>query len=120
MKKYLPILGMVAVMVLAMAATSFGTYDPIINSFGVEPDTDEHPWGGDGLYIDNGNSTTGGTYDTNPIQYFYFDLSGTFGFIIILNTDVDSTPPSTKLQDTQDSSGGTNPSTQGIITGKGN
>ncbi len=119
MKKYLPIFGMVVVMVLAIAATSFGAYNPIVNRLGIEPDTDEHPWGGDGLYVDNGNNT-GGTYSTAPGQYFYFDLSGTFGFIIIFSANVDSTPTPTKLQDTQNSSGSTNTSTGSPLTGKGN
>lgn len=119
MKRYLPILGMIALMILGSATTSFGYYDPLVNSMGIEPETDEHPWGGDGLYIDN-SGNNGGTYIFNPTPFFTINLTWALDFIIILNGSVDIRPVDDKTMDSELPSSGGNVSTGSTITGKGN
>jgi len=119
MKRYLPILGMAVLIVFISAATSFGSYNPLVNSLGIEPETDEHPWGGDGLYIDNGGNN-GGTYTFNPTSFFFMNLANLFDYIIIIGGDVDSKQVDGKLEDTRLPSSVNTTQTGCNTTGKGN
>lgn len=119
MKRYLPILGMVALIILASATTTLGYYDPLVNSLGIEPETDEHPWGGDGLFIDNGG-TNRGTYIFTPTPFFFFDLTRAFDYIIIFTGHIDYKPVDDKLMNSELPSDAGNASTGNLTAGKGN
>lgn len=119
MKRYLPILGVAALLLLGSATTSFGFYDPLVNSMGVEPETDEHPWGGDGLYINNGGNN-GGTYIFTPMPFNFVGLTWTFDLIIIFNGNDNSGPIDNKMSDSQVPTGGGDVSTGSATKGKGN
>lgn len=119
MKRYLPILSVVALFILVPVATSLGYYDPLVNSLGIEPETDEHPWGGDGVFINNGGNN-GGTYIFTPTPFFFVDLSRAFDFIIILGGDIGSKPLDDKITDSMLPSNAGNATTGSTVAGKGN
>lgn len=90
MKRYLIILSVALIGLLAFSATSFGRYDPLVNSLGLEPEGDEHPWGGEEQYIDVGGDDINGTDGAGATQFFIFDLITYYNVIIIFHGGEDT------------------------------
>jgi hypothetical protein len=120
MKKYLTILSVVFIAVLALSATSFGRYDPIVNSLGVEPETDEHPWGGEGHYIDGGGVGFDPTNSYTGSQFFIFDMFGLYDRIIVIFVEENVDQVDGKLEGGTNSSNTNTGQTGSGSTGKGN
>ncbi|GEM_PF-4196721 len=119
MKRYLPVLSMVVLIVFVLATSTFGRYDPLLNRQYIEPEIEEHPWGGDGLNINNGGNN-GGTYIFTPTPFFYVSLALAFDYIIILSGDIDVSPNDNKLMESKLPSDAGNVTAGGAVSGKGN
>jgi hypothetical protein len=120
MKKYLIILSVAFIAVLALSATSFGRYDPLENSMGVEPDTDEHPWGGEGHYIDGGGVGFDPTNSFTGSQFFIFDMFGLYDRVIVIFVEESLDQTDGKIESGTVSSNPTTDQSGSGSIGKGN